>query len=245
MKSIFYIAIGIILLSSCRSYQYTQLSSDLKQTTESHHYYINNDSVYIDFDFSGSNFPISIFILNVGSKDLYLDLSRTVFLENDVIVSSASLPKQRNDSLETDSIGVNSSNPNKVLIPSGENIKLFYRAYSLAYNKNIRKKSKRELYEKYDKKYILKYHVIPESMAPLYEIAFTFGNSLDFKNGWTESAFFRPSVVFTSLESPKSFPIKNPNVTYSSIYTGYGNTSMTVFVIALSASVVLLSDYDE
>lgn len=245
MKPLFYFALALILLSSCKSYQYTQLSSEMKQTTESHHYYIDNASVYIDFDFSGSNFPISIFIENVGAQDLYLNLSRTVFLENDVIVASAALPNRRSNISVAEPENSSESDPNIVLIPSGENIKLWYRTFPLPYNKKIRKHSKRQLYEEYGKKYILKYLDIPESAAPTYEIAFTFGNSVDFKNEWTESAFFHPGVVFTSLESPASFPIKNPNITYSTIHTAYGNASMSVFLIALSASAVLLSDFDE
>ncbi len=245
MKTIFCFALTIVLLTSCNSYQYTLLSSDLMQTTESHHYYIDNDNVYIDFDFSGSNFPISIFVLNVSSKDLYLDLTNTYFLENDIIVASAALPPRRDGSDVSNFKEGWTPDQNRVLIPPGENIKLLYRAFPLVYNKKIRKHSKRQLYEKYGERYILKYLDIPESAAPTFEISFTFGNSIDFQNAWTESAFFRPGIVFTSLEPPSSFPLKNPNLTYSSIHTEYGNASMSVFLLALSASVVLLGDYDQ
>src|SRR5690554_5710157 len=89
MHFLYLFTLLFIGLTSCTSYQYVSLKSDLDQTTLSKHYYYQDDKVYVDFDFSGANFPTNIYLENIGSKPLYLDLERTLFLENDVILRNA------------------------------------------------------------------------------------------------------------------------------------------------------------
>lgn len=116
------------LTSSCTSYQYVRLHSDLPKTADTGHYYAEDSVIYADFDFNGEYFPVKIFILNESDTAINLNLSQTVFVENGAVLADA------DQYFQEDSDGF-------LPIPAGKSVGLELRPFQSTYRKDIERQA--------------------------------------------------------------------------------------------------------
>ena len=212
-------SIAIILsLSSCTTYQFTTLKSDLEKVEGTNNFYYQDSLVRFDFDFWGQNFPTSIIVENTGDNDLFLDLSRTLFLKNNVIVSDA-VPKVQGvisgfvqDTGNIQAYTETSSSENTVYIPTGKKIELNYSIFSFPFSKEIRSKSTHVTERGY-----VEYtpYIFPQNSAPQYSIRFYFRNLETDKEGYAIECSFWPDMVITKSISPKKFEFRGPDAFFT------------------------------
>lgn len=251
MKDLYLFAAIIIGLSSCTSYQYVSLKSNLVQTKQSKHYYYQDDNVYVDFDFSGANFPASIFLENIGREPLYLDLEKTLFLENDVILRNAIPGNTGTISTfieyegQVSGVTISDERPFILFIPAGDKISMIYTVFGFPYNETIKVNStpKTERIKGYN--YRIKSLELTKNESPNYEIDFYFYTDSTRESGYDVIATFWPDKIYTQNKQPKEFPYKNPNIFYTSHENGDAKTAY-YFVMGLSlAALILLPDYED
>jgi hypothetical protein len=73
--------ICILLFSGCTNYQYVSIGSQLDKD-EKNQFYVNNDTVSIQYSFVRKNFQVSVSIYNKLQKPLYIDWGRTLVIIN-------------------------------------------------------------------------------------------------------------------------------------------------------------------
>jgi len=73
--------ICIVLFSGCSNYQYVSIDSHLNKD-EKNQFYVNNDTVSIQYSFVRKNFQISVSIYNKLLKPLYIDWGKTHVIIN-------------------------------------------------------------------------------------------------------------------------------------------------------------------
>jgi len=239
MKNLVAVTSLIIALSSCKSYQYVNLESNLNQTTKTKHYYHQDENVYIDFDFSGADFPMSIYVENIGSDTLYFDLSKTLYLVNDVIVRDA-VPSNEGrivvyqDKFGSD-VGVSEmdTNQNVLIIPSGEKLKMYFNGFLFPYDKKLKKSMQAERVESGGKIYYVNSTEISDNQSPDYQIDFYFSTDSNFENGYDVVCVFSPESVYSDSRKPQNFPIKDPTIFYTSYESQAGGAIATIAVLGI------------
>lgn len=246
MKTLYFAAAIILGLSSCTSYQYVSLKSELKQTEKSNHYYYQDENVYVDFDFSGPNFPVSIFLENTGIEPLYLDLEKTLFLENDVILRNAIPGNTGNISTFKQYEGqvsgvVSVDDDNYILaIPAGEKILMTYPVFGFPYSELVKMNStlKTEIVSGYS--YRIKSLQLPQNKAPNYEVDFYFYTDSTLKNGYDVITTFWPAKIYTQNKQPSEFPLKSPNIFYTSKVNKGAKALGTMTLLGLYVGALIL-----
>lgn len=219
-----YFAACILLflgLSSCTTYQYTVLKSDLEKAEGTNDFYYQDSLMRIDFDFWGENFPTSIFVENTSNTDLFLDLQRTLFFENDVIVSDA-IPKRKGSiSGYVRSTGnlyaysETSSSENTAYIPSGKKIELHYSVFSSPFNKEIQKKGSFKTQQR-DGQYIQNSkYIFPNGSAPQFSVRFYFRTAEADSIGYPIECTFYPGMIITNSILPNKFEFRGSDVFYT------------------------------
>jgi hypothetical protein len=78
---ILYFAVIAVGMCSCIKYQYLSVNSNLSHE-EGKGFVLNADSVQISYQFSGTNGPVQIEVLNKTSHPLYLDWSKSAIIVN-------------------------------------------------------------------------------------------------------------------------------------------------------------------
>jgi hypothetical protein len=86
MKTILFL-ISIILLTSCTVYHYTTVESKSIQKNDQAVFTQENDTMRIDYNFSGSGGPVAIKIFNKSNQPLYVDWKRSSIIVNDKAIS--------------------------------------------------------------------------------------------------------------------------------------------------------------
>lgn len=84
MKNIYLLSaiLIVITLSSCSTYQYVFLKSDLNQTEKKEFYY-ENDTFLIKYSFNGRDCPLNIYVFNKLSVPLYANWRKSaVIIDN-------------------------------------------------------------------------------------------------------------------------------------------------------------------
>ena len=250
MKNPILIACILIALSSCTSYQYVKLDSNLEQTTNSKHYYHQDENVYLDFDFSGPNLPMSIFVENIGRDTLYFDLSRTFYLVNDVIVRNAIPDKEGRIKVHQDYHGQLTgvreleSNENILIIPMGDKLKMYFDGFLFPYNKQFRNKSQSTRVLAEGKIHYINKLMLSDYETPDFEIDFFFATDPKFLNGYDVVCVFSPDAVYTDMRKPQNFPVKEPNVFYTSHKSQAGGAVATTLVLGIGI-LGILANYEE
>lgn len=242
--------IASILLTSCASYQYVSLSSDLSKNDTSETYTYSDENTIITYDFWGKNFPTHISIENISDEDIFLDLQKSLFLKDDIILADA-VPKTKskikgnisyygtyNDYGAIDAVA-ESSNPGKLIyIPAGKQARLTYSIFSFPFSKQIRKKSQIITYSVNGKNQSQLTYVIPESEAPHYGIRLYFIAGSPDNEGYPVECSFTPNMVFTNQKSPQAFILKGSEVFYT-LHRSKGGTialyigGLSVFILTL------------
>ena len=67
--------------TSCMTYQYVTLSSNLEENID-HEFTFENDSLVIRYNFSGNNCPVNVYVENKLNTPLYVDWKRSAIIEN-------------------------------------------------------------------------------------------------------------------------------------------------------------------
>ncbi|HKL02057.1 MAG TPA: hypothetical protein VJ911_00225, partial [Cryomorphaceae bacterium] len=200
MKPFFTLIICILTLTSCTSYQYVNLKSSAPSTVKSNHYYYETDEVYIDFSFAGSDFPIDIYIENTGNEDLYIDLERSLFIEDGAVINTF-LNNQRD--VYAPATG---GEPHQLIIPPGTHAKMVYRVFSWKADKYYRDYGKKNLrvgndgITRGERVYTFK-----EGEAPKYEVQIRLANNKEMKNEMILQFPFTPEKVITTSQPPSSY----------------------------------------
>lgn len=232
-------ALILCALSSCTSYQYVKLQSNLEQTTKSKHYYHQDENVYLDFDFSGANLPMSIFVENVGKDTLYLDLARTFYLVDDVIVRNAIPDNEGRIRVHQDYHGQVTgiteleTNPNVLIIPRGEKLKIYYNGFQFPYDKELKRKSRSTRVNSGGNYIYLNKLDISKNENPDFEVDFFFSTDSKFLKGYDVVCVFTPQLVFTDTRKPQYFPFKEPTIFYTSHASNAGGAIATTLVIGI------------
>ena len=237
MKPVLPIILFALLATACTRYQYTALKSDLNKNTDDLLYFYSDSNTYIDFAFYGKDFPVHISIENTGSRDLLIDLSKSLFTVNDVIVATAI--QNSKTTISGNFIGVStdvlsSSNfstyvtsgsihataitqnySDLVYIPSGKKVKLTYRPFSSSYTSDLKKNSPSKVLVSGDSTQYATMYFMSEQVAPRYGIRlFIVPDSPD-ASGYPIECEFVPNAVLTTTTPPQKFWLKNPALFYN------------------------------
>jgi hypothetical protein len=86
MRTILFI-FSIAIFTSCNVYRYTGVESKNIQKNEQSIFAEENDTLRIEYNFSGTDGPVSIKIFNKTNEPLYVDWKRSSFIANDKAVS--------------------------------------------------------------------------------------------------------------------------------------------------------------
>lgn len=217
----------ILGLTSCRSYQYTVLQSDLPKSEASNYYY-QDSLVQIDFNFWGKNFPIRMTIANKSEAGLYLDLERTLFIRNDRVLRSAVRKTVKRTTTTVDTtyflfhkdVSYHTKSevkvpPHVLYIPKGKRVVLKYTVFHFPYNKTIRKQSKVSTTESNKSiKYVPQY-VFPKNEKPVYAVHFYFQTDTHHPVEHTVQCTFSPKKVLTTSWEPLALGNLKPTTFYT------------------------------
>jgi hypothetical protein len=86
MRTILFL-FSITIFASCNVYRYTSVESKNMQKNEQAIFAEENDTLRIEYDFSGIGGPVSIKVFNKTNQPLYVDWKRSSFIANDKAVS--------------------------------------------------------------------------------------------------------------------------------------------------------------
>jgi hypothetical protein len=81
------LSISIIILASCSVYRYTTVESKSIQKNDRAVFSEENDTMRIEYDFSGFGGPVSIMIFNKTNQPLYIDWRRSSIIVNNKAIS--------------------------------------------------------------------------------------------------------------------------------------------------------------
>lgn len=235
MRDFAILFISYLTLTSCTTYQYVSLKSTAPSTEKSNHYYYETDEVYIDFSFAGSDFPIDIFIENLGEDDLYIDLERSLFIENGAVIKTF---LQNREDIYVPEVN---AEPNILMIPPETHAKMVYRVFDwkpLKYYQQYGEKNHRignDGYTQFEKVYTFR-----EGDAPEYEVQIRLADNKEMKNELLLKFPFTPDQVITTSQPPSSFTGAQANAFHETLVhkSGSGVVSLLLLLglIALAAS---------
>lgn len=206
------------LFTSCTTYQYTLLGSDLpKDQSSEPFYYLEENDVVIYFDFFGYYMPVDITVHNDAEEPLYIDLSGSRFLQNGRSLGLVSAQPEMNDPAGLVQVGVvlltdstsGIASPSKVayLPPGGHFI---MRAYPFDvvhkdlgnWHYNGAPKS-----NTYSGLRNVKWHDY-EGRGQAYGLDLRMSRDNNFQKKWVSEARFREVATYESRKSPEYFPLK-------------------------------------
>ncbi len=206
------ITLFVITLTSCTSYQYVKLGSSLQVNDQNSRYYFEDNSVYIDFDFWAQDFQQVIHIKNTGDEPIYIDLEKSIFVKNNMVVRDLLFP-----TFAPGSSYYNQSSDSPVLfIPSGRVMELHYRAYPVIYSKSDKRKGESKYLREANRTAITAYHTeLDQKIQSLLEIEFYLADNPDFNNSYTLTFPFYATDVYTTSSAPNRFPLSNAQSYYT------------------------------
>lgn len=211
-----------ILLSSCHSYQYVVLKSDLPKDASAHpvFYHEKNDAV-VYFDFYGLDMPIDITIHNDSAEDLYFDLSRSSFLQNGQVVATGSSMQVISRGAQTPILDAHAGNAapgtsypvsQVAYIPPKSHVVIDAYPYLVGYKRHMN-----FFYGLYD-------HPAPDpglansqwarldGVGSNYEIQLRLARNADLSDAWNAGGKFTESHMYQTSRSPSNFPKKSGDV---------------------------------
>lgn len=200
----------LLSLTSCTTYQYVRLQSDLPYKTDGNQFYFEDDDLFVAYDFNGSGMPVFLYLENTGSRDVYLDLSRSLFLENNQIVRDLML-KESTTSIGTGPYGSWVEYGNRwrdkevVMIPPGKILKLKYRPYHVGFEKQKKSTAVERAVKMPGANGNISYKQADYGSIRDFEIQLLLANNRDFENQWTLSAHFKPDLTFFTSSAPDEF----------------------------------------
>lgn len=90
MKNIFLFIASVILLSSCKAYQLSTISSSSTALDSTGVFKVENDSLALRYNFTGENEPINIEVFNKLNEPLYVNWAKSALIAADKAYSYAS-----------------------------------------------------------------------------------------------------------------------------------------------------------
>ncbi len=238
MKTLFPLLLSSLFLISCSSYQYVSLKSEAPKTEKSNHYYYETDDLYIDFSFSGSQFPIDIYIENMGDEDLYIDLSRSLFIEDRAVISSFITSPYTNHSSSIDLYGDGvvdmeiPADPEYLFIPPGVHAKMVYRVFHWTPDKYYKQNGEfnsrpgKDGYSTAERVY-----TFGEGEGPKYEVHIRLANNKEMEDELVLSFPFTPDKVITTSQPPSNFAGFGADTFHHSLQNNTGSTVLSLLLL--------------
>jgi len=191
MYRLYVLILLAIPLTSCVSYQYVQLSSDLPKTADTGHYYMSDSMAYVDFDFNGVYFPVRVLFLNESKEALVLDLDKSVFIEDGVVLASA------NQLIDEDS-------DETVFVPAGKAVEFEFRPFRSGYRRDLKRRAEYVELRAQDRKLMVSGTAL-EGEGREFEIHLVYraGATLD---DYLLRAEFKEEFAYFSQQAPGDFP---------------------------------------
>ncbi len=117
-KPAFYlICIGTLFFAGCFQYQYVSVESNLNRN-ENKEFVQENDTVIMNYDFTGMDFPMTITVFNKLQQPLYFDLGKSTVIMNDIQIDGAFDREDQVDSIAPRSYAtIKSNNLSNKFIP--------------------------------------------------------------------------------------------------------------------------------
>lgn len=210
------------LLSSCHSYQYVILKSELPKDASAHSvFYHEENGAVVYFDFYGVGMPIDITIHNDAEEDLYFDLSRSIFLQNGQVVATGSSMEVISQVAQPHAPQAHASPTlpgmaypvsHVVYIPPGSHMVIDAYPFLVDYKRHVH-----FFYGLYD-------HPAPDpglansQWAKLdgtgsnYEVQLRLARNADLSDAWNAGGKFTESHMYQTSLNPNHFPIKSGDV---------------------------------
>ncbi len=216
-------------MTSCTTYNYVRLDSDLPQKAEGEQYYYDSEDIFIAYDFNGDAMPIFLYMENTGNRDVYLDLSRSMFLENDQIVKDLMI-EEKTTTIGVDpyygswvEYGTRQRSKEVVLIPPGKILKLKYQPYLVSFDNARKQTGTQRLIKSPESGAYMSYKETQSPPSRSFEIRLVFANDRDFRDEWIIASHFDADRMFYTEAPPNAFVGgKNANMFYTSQTKGTG-----------------------
>lgn len=80
MKLILLSCFSLFLLSSCQTYQYLTIDSKSVKRDSSQQFVVENDTLLLQYNFSGYNGPIKLTVHNKSDKPIYIDWKKSAMI---------------------------------------------------------------------------------------------------------------------------------------------------------------------
>ncbi len=236
------------VLSGCTNYQYVSLQSNLPKHETTGSYYIADEKVMIEFDFRALNFPVKSYISNISDSSVYLDLTSSVFIENERIMNNA----VGNTTISTQGYMVHyegssdiylsgsiSNSAQFIHIPPNTYKVLESKPFSAGYYEQLPFYSDYESISSEKRTFSVKRHPF-FGTGSKYGILYRFSPNKDGTDYWDVLAEFSESHVYTSDMPPSKFPKYTADTYVVSATNGGGG----VIAFFLMVGLVLLAAGD-
>lgn len=259
MKRIIMLLIGLLSLSSCKSYMVSTVASkNTIQSPETGKFNMTSDSLVISYSFSGPNMPLNVEVFNKLNEPLFVDWERSALVIGETAYSfvddkvhlSADVSTYNNVLLEesryyySDVKGTAQTSKKQSFIPP--NSKITKSIYALSNLNNVR------LLKSAFKKVPMDSDVsvdpikvaissFDEDNSPFqfkcFITVFTLKDNLP-KTAAYQHEFYISSIAKTSIDPSKIIMFKNQKdaTLVNGKYTGFAKTLMTVGVIGLAGA---------
>lgn len=240
MRDLAVLIISFLSLSSCTSYQYVSMESSAPSTSKSQHYYYETDEVYIDFSFAGSDFPIDIYIENTGDEDLYIDLERSLFIEDDAVINTF-LGNQQDVYAPSAK-----AEPPVLMIPPETHAKMVYRVFHWKPDKYYKQYGEKNLrvgsdgFTRSEKVYTFQ-----EGEAPEYEVQIRLADNKEMKDEMLLRFPFTPAQVITTSQPPSDFTDLGASAFHETLVQKSGGGVVSLFLLLGLAAIAASADTEQ
>jgi len=103
------VCIAALFITGCSRYQYVLIDSDLYKN-DNKEFIDENDTLMMKYNFTGTDFPITITVFNKLNQPLYIDLSKSSVIMNDTKIEDAFNRDDQTDSIAPQSFATIKSN---------------------------------------------------------------------------------------------------------------------------------------
>ncbi|MFZ6052007.1 hypothetical protein [Halocola ammonii] len=241
----------VVTLSSCTNYQYVSLTSDVPAEEGTDHYLIQENDVKVTIEIGGRDMLVTTRIYNQSSQDLFVDLSSSVFTQNnkvkgnlhgdakiDLVTNSSSIDFDDFESSTGRARGRITRDPSIAYIPPGAYLEVRRRPFTVWFrSEKFTYHGKRRVWGEGG----VMYNAVVEPLG--YE-AMTFGvhlriaRSQDFSDVWGIEANFKEYELYSSVSALPYLPEESPGSYVTIEKTGKGLpavlllTGLTVLIIS-------------
>lgn len=223
LNSIALLSFGFALMS-CNSYQYVQLKSDLPLDHTTKRYYVADESVRVEFDFHGYNFPVKTTVYNISDGPVYIDRISSVYVQdgqkmadamgkNPIALSGTTTGTEDGTVAFTNLRGSVGSSASLIYIPVGNHVTMTRYPFPSAYDPH--KKHMASEYRHYPTGlYDTNRRVYRIPNPREYSVVIAYSGNRDLSELVELRGDFYESQVYSSGSPPSSFALDQKSSTY-------------------------------